>query len=1057
MPKIAACLIVKNSEATIERALESVRPFVDEINVYDTGSTDGTVALLERMNEQEKAWYDPALNAIGYVKPKKKDRERMQELPLAPIRVQSGEWRDDFSWAREQSFAMASEDVDWLVWLDDDDVVVGAQHFRPTAYTAHPSTDGFVCFYDYAQDEFGTNICQLWRERLIRRTADGAWVNPIHEVWLPHGEGQPANYIGLPRELVQYKHLRPAGDRYSPTRNLEILQRLEADAVAQDKRPDLRTLAYLGTEMMSHGRHADAIPYLQEYLSHPESRPPSDERAQVFHKLAQCLQHLGNSEAAMNVEFDAVRERDDWTENLVGLAEAFFARGDHVRTIEWAKRAIEKGMPQSPLILNPLECELLPKLRLAESLGAVGQYDQAKLVVQEALSRRPGDQMLQGVSQQIDSNATIAKIVDSVMTLRETLIRHDENWKAWELFDAIPYIVEAHPTIVSAKAMTRENVMHALKPEEYLRWYEDEPKESTVEDEQVPMLGDQIERAGFTLELAVAFEKKHGRKPRILDLGANDAWMACYLWLKGEFVSDGIELNKATVAKGIDRLERFGAPGQLIQGDIHEAAGLLNLGPDSPRYDIVTCYEVYEHVPSTDALLEVMESLLSPEGVACITTPAGAYEQGNLHYWQMVERKGHLRAVTPNQLTGQLLERGTIDHLRIHQGERLVWAAWRPKKKKGRIHILGGGSWEPWSPHSISEGGLGGSETALVHLACGLSQDHDWDVRVFCDAKPGLYMQSLWSSAAAFDPSEECDAVIVSRNPAVFDVELHAPNRMLWCHDHTYEITDAQAERITHVVALSKWHEKRTKKIHGDKVKGKTVILRNGILLEGYDPPGSRFPKGGRGFEKRKPRMIYSSSADRGLDTLLEVWPEIRARVKDATGEKAELHVFYGWNVYDSVMLKFQAQAMMEYKTKILELAEAKGVKMRGRIGQKQMYEEMAKARVWSYPTQFLETSCISAMEARASGLSIITSGLGALKETVGEHGHLIDWSKKEDEPHNESAAYREEFVESCVLSLTDEFAWDVEHAAALDGVEKLDWRYRIAEWDKVIEKGRKT
>jgi hypothetical protein len=41
---IAACLIVRDSEDVLERALASIRPHVDEVNVYDTGSTDGTLA-----------------------------------------------------------------------------------------------------------------------------------------------------------------------------------------------------------------------------------------------------------------------------------------------------------------------------------------------------------------------------------------------------------------------------------------------------------------------------------------------------------------------------------------------------------------------------------------------------------------------------------------------------------------------------------------------------------------------------------------------------------------------------------------------------------------------------------------------------------------------------------------------------------------------------------------------------------------------------------------------------------------------------------------------------
>ena len=158
-------------------------------------------------------------------------------------------------------------------------------------------------------------------------------------------------------------------------------------------------------------------------------------------------------------------------------------------------------------------------------------------------------------------------------------------------------------------------------------------------------------------------------------------------------------------------------------------------------------------------------------------------------------------------------------------------------------------------------------------------------------------------------------------------------------------------------------------------------------------------------------------------------------------------------NVYDAVMMKYQQTPMMEYKAKVLGLADSPGVKMRGRVGQKELYKEMAKARVWGYPTNFLETSCIGAMEARASGLAIVTSALGALKETVGEHGRLIPWGKDEAKAVNQTDEYREEFIRESVRLLSDQAAWERGHEAALEDVDKLDWRHRIAEWDAVIEK----
>lgn len=1070
MSKIAACMIVKNSEGSIERCLDSIRPFVDEVNIYDTGSTDKTLTILAALNKKTHVWHDPSIGAFVPKPTKKADKERINEVPLAPIKVQKGEWREDFAWARTQSFAMASEDCEWFIWMDDDDEVIGAQHLRQIAMGAHPNTDGFVVYYDYAQDENGMTMCQLWRERLIRRTPDGEWINPIHEVWLPHGETGAANYVGLPKELLRYKHSRPV-DRYENDRNLKILE-VHAQGFRDRGEPlDLRTKAYLGSELAALGRPAEAVPHFTDYLEDPRSTT-NDERSQCFHKLAMCLSMLGQTDAALNVEFDAIKERDDWTENLVGLSEAFWVKGNIERSMEWAKRAIEKGMPQSPMILNPLELELLPRIRMAECLGALGRFDDARAYLQQAFMIRPGDPQLTEMGQRFDHDDTQQKIVSAVMTLRETLIRHDENWKAWKLFDAIPYIVKDHPMITSAKAMTRENVMHAIKPEEYRRWYEDEPKESTVPDEHVEILGNGIERAGFTLEMCETFEKEHGRKPRVLDLGANDAWMACFLWKKGEYVSDGIEMNKASVEKGLKRLERFGAPGRLVQGDIHDAGWLsishtgrflkpvdgewvsIEEAVSPEKYDIVTCYEVYEHVPDTERLIQVMEEVLSPEGLAMITTPAGAYEQGNLEYWQAVERKGHLRAVTPDELADQLLERGTLEEFRIHQSSRLSWAAWRPSKKRGRVNILAGGSWEPWSPLSIRDGGLGGSETALVQLAGGLSKK-DWDVRVFADTDPGgVFAQMLWRPSAAFDPTEEADAIIVSRNPGAFNVELHAPTTILWAHDHTYELTELQAKHMTHFACLSEWHKARMLKLYPELLKDKIEILRNGILTVGYEDANDvRFPHQDRPFAERDATVIYSSSADRGLDQLLTMWPAIKERVP-----KAELNIYYGWNVFDAVAQR--NPGLWAYKAKVMELFEKAGgedggVHMLGRVGQPEMYEAMQKARVWGYPGAFLETSCIGAMEARAAGLAVVCSDLGALKETVGEHGVLIPWSEEEDSKQNEDPIYQTRFVDEVCSLLSHEHSWNEVHARAVEGVSQLDWRYRISEWEALIESGR--
>lgn len=64
MATLSVCLIVKNEEEVIERCLQSLTSFADEICVYDTGSTDTTVSICRSIEK---------------------------------VKVVEGEWRDDFS------------------------------------------------------------------------------------------------------------------------------------------------------------------------------------------------------------------------------------------------------------------------------------------------------------------------------------------------------------------------------------------------------------------------------------------------------------------------------------------------------------------------------------------------------------------------------------------------------------------------------------------------------------------------------------------------------------------------------------------------------------------------------------------------------------------------------------------------------------------------------------------------------------------------------------------------------------------------------------------------
>ena len=85
---LSVCMIVKNEEANIGRAIKSFLPFADEIVVNDTGSTDKTIEIV-------------------------------RSFPKTVL-IQS-EWIGDFAYSRNLSLEKAS--CSWVIWMDADDYV----------------------------------------------------------------------------------------------------------------------------------------------------------------------------------------------------------------------------------------------------------------------------------------------------------------------------------------------------------------------------------------------------------------------------------------------------------------------------------------------------------------------------------------------------------------------------------------------------------------------------------------------------------------------------------------------------------------------------------------------------------------------------------------------------------------------------------------------------------------------------------------------------------------------------------------------------------------------
>lgn len=294
----------------------------------------------------------------------------------------------------------------------------------------------------------------------------------------------------------------------------------------------------------------------------------------------------------------------------------------------------------------------------------------------------------------------------------------------------------------------------------------------------------------------------------------------------------------------------------------------------------------------------------------------------------------------------------------------------------------------PFNWHPNIESGAG-AERCIMQLAPRFAAD-GWRVAIF--GTPGEHRGVdengvEWWNSSEYNPMEPFTVFISSRSADPFKATINSAVKYLWMHDvNIGESLFPVKDRPTKIIGLTNWHTRHLMNLYGVPA-AQMAVVPNGIEL-------SRFPIDRSDDPSGDPKFIWSSSADRGLDTLLGLWPMIRSAYPGAT-----LNVFYGWELLDKAIEMHERRGMVTslrtFKEKIINeyrfLGEEEGgIFMRGRVDQQTLAEEMYKANFNAYPTSFLETFCITAIENQAAGVIPITSELGSLTEVIANKSTLV-------------------------------------------------------------------
>lgn len=351
------------------------------------------------------------------------------------------------------------------------------------------------------------------------------------------------------------------------------------------------------------------------------------------------------------------------------------------------------------------------------------------------------------------------------------------------------------------------------------------------------------------------------------------------------------------------------------------------------------------------------------------------------------------------------------------------------------IAIYVGPGPEAWNPETMSRTGQGGSEVMAWEMARRLARlGNSVTIYGFCpDDLEGTFEGVRFLNFHKFRDFR-CDVLITSRKPHAVDPEHNVPAavRLCWVHDvGVGELTEERAQRFDRFLCLSEWHRQTLLNFYPFVREDQVAVTRNGIDFARWEIPT---------VERNPHQAIYSSSPDRGLKALLECWPAIRAEVPDAT-----LLVAYGFHNWEaSARLQGDEPQLRDIQAlkDLMASLEPMGVKATGRVNQQELAKMQLGSGVWAYPTWFTETFCITAAEALAAGLAIVTSPIAALPETVGLDGTYIagDWLSKE---------YQAEFTKAVVSAMQNPPDREALQARARErfGLDEL-----ARDWDKMLK-----
>ena len=177
-------------------------------------------------------------------------------------------------------------------------------------------------------------------------------------------------------------------------------------------------------------------------------------------------------------------------------------------------------------------------------------------------------------------------------------------------------------------------------------------------------------------------------------------------------------------------------------------------------------------------------------------------------------------------------------------------------------------------------------------------------------------------------------------------------------------------DKLDYIVFNSNWNFEKFQ--YQFKIpEHKSIVIKNAVEnIEYKEKP------------KDKINLIYHTTPWRGLAILLKIFKNLNLK-------NVELNVCSSTLIYGK---KFNDMYLHKYQNIFDECSKMKNVNYHGYMKNNKLINFLKEMHIYSFPSIWPETSCISAIESMAAGCQIVTTNLGALYETCAPFGTLISF-----------------------------------------------------------------